>query len=673
MNLTDVCLRRPVLAWMIMSGTILFGLVSLGVFPGTKGIGVSQFPDVNNPTVTVSVTWTGASPEDVETGIVNPIEDVLAQVTGVEEITSQSQDGSARITSTFSIDRDIDLAVQDVQGKIAQVQKSLPLNILPPTVSKSNPDDTPIITIGVSGPFARQLLADVARYQVEDGLATLEGVGQVQMMGYVDRAVRIWIDADKLNATSTTVADVVDALNKQHVTSSGGQMTNGQESIDIRVMGEAADLQTLRDIVVRKNGANITRLGDVALVQDGFEDITQIARMNGNPVQAMGILMQPGANAVSVANEVRAACTDIQKTLPPGMKIDVLFDTTQFIKESVNEIGLELGARRAAHRRGVLAVPRQLVVDAERAVRDPDVAARHDRGAVLPALDAQHVHVARLIARGRPRRRRRRHGDGEHLPSRRDGQRPHGRRWRRHQGDHVRRTRRDARRDRDLLAGRVHERRDRQVLLAVRRDAVGRGRDLVCRSDHAGAGALRADAAGARQEGRGRAGWRLGVRQAVARLRRGIARRDALANPGPHPRGRPDARLVLVRQEAQAGDGAAAGSEPVRGQLDHHDRRQPRRDRQAHAASRGAATGSHRGPGRADHGVDRQLAAAGHAGRPEAALDDAAGPLRTSFARSCSRFPASRSTSRICRSRASPAASKARRSTSRCAAATGRR
>jgi hydrophobe/amphiphile efflux-1 (HAE1) family protein len=342
MNLTDLCLRRPVLAWMMMAGTILFGLVSLGLFPGTKGIGVSQFPDVNNPTVTVSASWPGASPEDVETGLINPLEDVLAQVTGVEEITSSAKQNSARITATFSIDRDIDLAVQDVQAKVAQIQRSLPTGVQPPTVSKSNPDDTPIITIGISGPFARQLLADVARYQVQDALATLDGVGQVQMMGYVDRAVRIWVDADKLVATSTTVTDITQALAKQHVTSSGGQIVNGQKAIDIRVIGEAADLQTLRDIVIKKNGTLITRLGDVALVQDGFEDVNQTARMNGEPVQAMGILMQPGSNAVNVANEVRAACADIQKTLPPGMQIDVLFDTTGFIKESVNEIGLEL-------------------------------------------------------------------------------------------------------------------------------------------------------------------------------------------------------------------------------------------------------------------------------------------------------------------------------------------
>ncbi|HTR50092.1 MAG TPA: efflux RND transporter permease subunit [Kofleriaceae bacterium] len=347
MNLTDLCLRRPVLAWMIMSGTILFGLVALGVFPGTKGIGVSQFPDVNNPTVSVSVTWNGASPEDIETGVVNPIEDVLAQVTGVIEITSQSKQNSARITATFSIDRDIDLAVQDVQAKVAQVQKQMPTNVLPPTVSKSNPDDTPIITIGVSGPFARQLLADVARYQVEDGLATLDGVGQVQMMGYVDRAVRIWVDADKLNATNTTVSDIISAITKQQVTSSGGQMTNGQKQINVMMMGEAANLAEIRNYIIPKTGVAAssvlqTHLSDVAFVQDGFEDITQIARMNGQPVQAMGILMQPGSNAVSVANEVRAKCADIQKTLPAGMHIDVLFDTTGFIKESVNEIGLEL-------------------------------------------------------------------------------------------------------------------------------------------------------------------------------------------------------------------------------------------------------------------------------------------------------------------------------------------
>ncbi|HEX7602909.1 MAG TPA: efflux RND transporter permease subunit, partial [Polyangiaceae bacterium] len=337
MNITDICLRRPVFAWMIMAGTVLFGVLAV------SRIGVSQFPDVDNPTVSVSVNWAGASPEDVETGVVNPIEDAISQVTGVQEITSSASQGGARITATFDISRNIDLALQDVQAKIAQAQRQLPTAVDAPTVSKSNPDDQPIITIGVSGPFARQLLADIARYQIQDKLQTVPGVGQVQMTGYLNRNVRIWLDADKLVATGTTVTDVTSSLQKQHVTSSGGQMLNGQRALDVRVLGEAADLETLRNIVVRKVGTQQVRLSDVALVEDGFADVTNLARSDGVTVQAMGVLKQPGSNAVGVAKAVRAALADVQKTLPEGMKVAVLFDTTGFIEESVNEIALELG------------------------------------------------------------------------------------------------------------------------------------------------------------------------------------------------------------------------------------------------------------------------------------------------------------------------------------------
>ncbi len=326
-----------------MAGTILFGILAV------SRIGVSQFPDVDNPTVSVSVSWPGASPEDVETGIINPVEDAISQVTGVQEITSSAKQGTARVTATFDISRNIDLALQDIQAKIAQTQRQMPTTALAPVVSKSNPDDQPIITVGVSGAFARQLLADIARYQIEDRLQTVPGVGQVTMMGYLDRNVRIWVDADKLVATGTVVTDITTALTKQHVTSSGGQMSNGQRALDVRVLGEAADLQTLRDIVIRKVGSSEVKLGDVALVEDGFQDITTIARSitpsestAGVPVQAMGILKQPGSNAVGVAKAVRKALDDVQKTLPEGMKVEVLFDTTGFIEESVNEIALEL-------------------------------------------------------------------------------------------------------------------------------------------------------------------------------------------------------------------------------------------------------------------------------------------------------------------------------------------
>jgi hydrophobe/amphiphile efflux-1 (HAE1) family protein len=322
---------------MMMCATILFGVVAV------TRVGVSQFPDVNNPSVSVSVSWAGASPEDVETGLVVPIEDALSQVTGVLELSSQSKHNGARVTATFDISRDIDLAMQDVQGKIAQITRRLPTGVDPPTVSKSNPDDTPIITIGISGPFSRQLLADVAKYQLASALQTIDGVGEVQMNGYLDRAVRIWVDADKLLARNVTVNEVQSALREQHVTSSGGQMTNGQRAIDIRVIGEASDLQTLREIVIKKVDGAVIKLEDVALVEDGFVDVTSVARSNGVPVQAMGVLKQPGSNAVSVAKEVERVAKDVQSQLPKGMNVEVLFDTTVFIEHSVKEIFVELG------------------------------------------------------------------------------------------------------------------------------------------------------------------------------------------------------------------------------------------------------------------------------------------------------------------------------------------
>jgi multidrug efflux pump len=336
-NITDVCLKRPVFAWMIMCGTILFGILAL------TRIGVSQFPDVDNPTVSVGISWPGASPEDVETGIVNPIEDAMSQVSGVLSLASQARTGSARVTATFDLSRNIDLALQDTQAKIAQVQRSLPLSSQAPIVSKSNPDDQPIMTIGISGPFARQLLADVARYQVQDMLETVPGVGQIQTMGYLDRNIRIWVDADKLVATGSTVTDVISAMQKQHVSMPGGQMNAGGLAFDVRVVGEVPDLATMRSLVIRSTGIAPVRLQDVALVEDGFQDVTSYARSNGTTVQAMGILKQPGSNAVAVAKAVRAALDKVQKTLPNGMKVEVLFDTTGFIQESVNEIGLELG------------------------------------------------------------------------------------------------------------------------------------------------------------------------------------------------------------------------------------------------------------------------------------------------------------------------------------------
>ncbi len=336
MNITDVSIRNPVFAWMLMACTVLFGVVAL------TRIGVSQYPDVDNPIVTVSLSWPGAAPAAVERQIIEPIEQALSQVEGIQSLSSQARSGSARITATFDMGRDVDLALQDVQARVAQTQRSLPKEVQAPTVSKSNPDDTAILTIGVSGPFSRQMLADVARYQVQERLQTVPGVGQITLNGVVDRNVRIWLDATKLAEKNVVANDIISAISREHVDVPGGQLMTAGRALDVRLLGEALDIETFRRLVVKRTEPAPVYLEDVAMVEDGFADATSVALLDGVPFQALGVLKQRGTNAVAVATAVRQRVAEIQDSLPKGMKVEVLFDSTHFIEESVHEIELEL-------------------------------------------------------------------------------------------------------------------------------------------------------------------------------------------------------------------------------------------------------------------------------------------------------------------------------------------
>jgi len=336
-SLTDVSIRNPVFAWMLMASMILFGLISV------TRLGISQYPDVDYPNVTVSLSWPGASPSAIEREVLEPIEESLAQVEGVQTMQAQARQGSARITCTFDLSRNVDLALQDVQAKVAQTQRSLPADVPAATVSKSNPDDTPIVTVGVYGPFARQMLSDVAKYQVQEKLQTVGGVGQITLNGYVDRNIRIWLDTDKMNERGVVVTDIIGSIQKQHVELPGGTLDTSQRQLNVRLLGEALDLDALKKLVVRKVNDTPVHLEDVALVEDGFQDVTNLAQLDGQPLQALGILKQRGTNAVAVAKAIRAKVAEIQRNVPQGMKVEVLADTTVFIEESVNEIELELG------------------------------------------------------------------------------------------------------------------------------------------------------------------------------------------------------------------------------------------------------------------------------------------------------------------------------------------
>jgi len=335
-NITDVSIKNPVFAWMLMAFTVLFGLVS------ASRIGISQYPDVDYPNVSVSVSWSGASPPAVEREILEPLEQAVAQVEGVKQISSQARQGSARLTVSFDLSRNVDLALQDVQAKVAQAQRSLPRDVPAATVSKSNPDDTAILTIAVFGTFSRQMLSDVARYQVQEKLQTVPGVGQIQLNGYLNRNVRVWLDATKLAEKGVVASDITSAIGREHVEAPGGQIVTGERNIDVRLLGEALDLESLKKLVVRRVKNTPVYLEDVAIVEDGFEDANSVSRLDGEPMQTLGVLKQRGTNAVAVASAVRQKVKEIQANLPEGMRVDVISDSTVFIEESVHEIEVEL-------------------------------------------------------------------------------------------------------------------------------------------------------------------------------------------------------------------------------------------------------------------------------------------------------------------------------------------
>jgi hydrophobe/amphiphile efflux-1 (HAE1) family protein len=336
MKITEVCVKKPVLAWMMMAATIVFGIVA-----GTR-IGISQFPDVDFPTISVNISWSGAAPEVVENDIVEPLEEALVQVEGIKTISSSSRQGGASVTVEMELSRNVDLALQDVQAKVSQAQRSLPRDVDPPTISKSNPEDQPIMMLSLVGAVPAQVLTDYIQYSLKEKLQTIPGMGEISLMGVQDRNVRVWLDATKLDEKGLTVRDVISALQREHVELPAGRLETQGREVNVRVLGEAIDLETLRKIVVREANGSPIYIGDVSLVEDGFDDTRRLARVNGTPAQGLSIKKQRGSNAVALARQVRAALAEFQKTLPEGIRTNIVYDSTKFIEESVKEIEFEI-------------------------------------------------------------------------------------------------------------------------------------------------------------------------------------------------------------------------------------------------------------------------------------------------------------------------------------------
>ncbi len=336
MRISDAAIAKPVFAWMLMAVLIVFGGL------GFKNLGVSQMPDVDFPQVTVQLSLEGASPETMETDVVEIVEDACMSVEGIVDISSTSQQGRATVTLEFTVGRDIDAALQETQTKVAQAQRRLPDALDPPVITKSNPEDQPIMWLGVSGTRPPSELADIARFQVRERIQTIPGVGEIFFGGYRERSLRVWLDAARMDARGVTASDVVAALRRQHVELPAGRLEALDRELNVRLRGEASSVASFQGLIVAERDGAVIRLGDVATIEDGLEDRRVIARNNGTPAIGLGIRKQRGANAVEIAHAVRDRLGEIRKSLPAGVETRVTFDTTAPVEESIHEIVLTL-------------------------------------------------------------------------------------------------------------------------------------------------------------------------------------------------------------------------------------------------------------------------------------------------------------------------------------------
>jgi hydrophobe/amphiphile efflux-1 (HAE1) family protein len=339
MILSDISVRRPVFAWMLMFGLIIFGAISF------NRLGVSMMPDVDFPLLEVRVNWEGAAPEIMESELVDKIEQAVIAVEGLKEVRSTIRQGQSTVELEFDLERDIDAALQEVQAALSQVR--LPLNVDAPVIRKNSTESDPILWIGVSG---RQSLRELIEYVdtvLVDQIQVLPGVGEVSLGGYSERNLRVWVNNEKLRSYDLTILDLQRAIEEEHTELAAGYIENPEQEINVRTMGEGLTPEQVSRILISHRGGqpiydSAIRVEDVARVEDGLSDIRRIARVNGEPGVSMGIRKQRGSNEVRVGQVVKAKIEEIRGNLPEGMTLQVNVDFTRFVEQSVKATEHEL-------------------------------------------------------------------------------------------------------------------------------------------------------------------------------------------------------------------------------------------------------------------------------------------------------------------------------------------
>ena len=338
--LAEVCVKRPVFATMLVLSLVVVGLFSF------ISLGVDLFPKIDFPTVTITVLNPGASPEEVETEITEKIEEAVNTISGIDELRSTSIEGIAQVFVQFVLEKDVNVAAQEVENRVQTVIPNLPDTAEQPTVQKLDTDAAPVLRISVSAPRPLREVTEVAKNKIKERIESVNGVGQISIIGGQERQINVWVDPDKMRAYNVTAAEVSNALRIQNIEFPSGRLDEGQTETSVRTLGKIKKPEEFDNVVVATRGDYQVKIKDLGYTQDGAEEIRSEARLNGQPAVTLIVSKQSGQNTVAVAHEIKERLREIQGdaakgipgTLPPGFQMRIIGDNSIFIENSLASI-----------------------------------------------------------------------------------------------------------------------------------------------------------------------------------------------------------------------------------------------------------------------------------------------------------------------------------------------
>ncbi len=336
MTIWDLCIKRPVFTVMLVSAPLVMGAVCY------MQLGVDLMPNVELPIVTVTTTLNGASVEEMETSVTKPLEEIINTVSGIDELRSTTKEGISQVVISFVVEKNRDVAAQEVRDKVSTILAKLPVGTDPPIIDKFDLNAAPVMTIAVSGRRPMQEITEIARKQIKENLEGLTGVGAVILVGGRQRAINVYINTDKLNSYNLSVEDVRLALIRQNLELPGGRVDQGNRELVLRTMGRVEKSAGFLDLIIANQNGYPIRIKDVGRVEDTFEEPRGLARLDGENAVSLIVQKQSGANTVAVVQTVKKHLDELKDVLPKDINTFVVKDQSVFIVRSFEEVQMHL-------------------------------------------------------------------------------------------------------------------------------------------------------------------------------------------------------------------------------------------------------------------------------------------------------------------------------------------